>query len=161
MTNFDLFIVRAKTKRGRIVHYLANFDSLIVHKHLETVQYLNSDTHKWIDFKDIKTGVILTDNVPIKKIPFNELGTNVYYGFEIEFTVYDSDKKTVVMTKSSTGNPTEFYGYFRRVLEEKGYDLDKLYYQAKIIDNLDWYASRELNEKRKNDKLKTFTIVHV
>ena len=104
MTNLDLFIVRARTKRGRVVYFLANFDSLIVHKHLETVQYFDADSKKWINFSEITDGTVLNTNVDSKKIPVKDLGGsagNIYYGFEVKFTIYDSDKKNVICTKIS------------------------------------------------------------
>lgn len=160
MTNFDLFIVRAKTKRGRIVYFLANFDSLIMHKHLETVQYFDSESKKWINFSDISNGTILNNNVENKKISLEKLGYNIYYGFEVKYTIYDQDKKTEICTKISRGNPTEWIAYLRRYLTRIGYKPDKLFYQAKILDADDWYSSRKKNEKRKGEGSTNFTIVH-
>lgn len=162
MTNTDLFIVRAKSKRGRIIYFLANFDSLIEHKHLNTVQYFDDITKKWINFSDIENGTILGKNVENKKISLKKLGGsigNIYYGFEVKYTIYNKNKKEIC-SKISSGNPTEWIAYLRRFLERSGYNPDELFYTATIIDQVDWYESRKRNEKRKGEGSTNFTIVH-
>ena len=162
MTNLDLFIVRAKTKRGRKVYFLANFDSLITHKHLNTVQYFDKDANKWIEFSDISNGTNLGKNVNTKKLSLSKLGGprgNIYYGFEVKFIIYENGKE--IMTKTSSGNPTEYYNYLRYYLKREGYNLENLSYQAVILDYEDWYTSRIKNEKRKGESQTNFTIVHI
>ena len=65
------------------------------------------------------------------------------------------------MTKTSSGNPTEYYNYLRYYLKREGYNLENLSYQAVILDYEDWYTSRIKNEKRKGESQTNFTIVHI
>lgn len=162
MTNKDLFIVRARTKRGRAVYFLANFDSLISHKHFEIVQYFDENNKKWINFNDIENGTTLGKNVNDTKLSLSKLGGsdgNVYYGFEVKFIIYDKNKKEIY-TKINRGNPTEFYGYLKKFLNREGYNTDELYYSCSIIDQDNWYISRIKNEKRKGESNTNFTIIH-
>lgn len=164
MTNEDLFAVRAKTKRGRIVYFLANFDSLISHKHLETVQYLDDTTKTWIEFSDIKVGTQLAKNVDNLVNPLTSLGNsngNVYYGFKVKFEVYDKHNNCIY-SKYSVGRPTEYYAYMKQsIIDKNNVKLKDLTYKAKIIDTEDWYQSRQKNEKRKGEGSKQFTIIHI